>query len=102
MSSIRGRSIKTGGMVVDVGGASGRTDASQQTRPAFKMTAGIFQPKARTAVGGANGGSDHAALFLDPSSVGFWRLVIVAGAVAYIVGFHVSLGRTRLGIGPGR
>lgn len=102
MSSIRGRSIKTGGMVVDVGGATARTDASQQTRPAFKMTAGIFMPRNRTsAVGGGSADSGHGHL-IDPSSVSFWRLVIFGGAVAYIVGFHLSLGRTRLGIGPGK
>lgn len=86
-------------MVVDSGGASGRTDSSQMTRPAFKVSAGIFQPRQKTAVGGA-GGLGHP--LLDPSTVGFWRLVIAGAAFAYIVGFHITLGRTRLGLGPGR
>lgn len=95
MSSTRGRVGRVGGMAVDQG-AAGRTDDSQQTRPAFKLQANWQSPLSKTPVGGP--GSIHP--ILDWNSVSFWRLFWTGAALAYIVGFHLKLGRVRLGIGP--
>jgi hypothetical protein len=99
VSSIRGRVVKTGGVVTDAG-ASPRTDAQQVTRPAFRFPQGSFRVPA--SAGGTGGGKAGVHPYLDTSSVTFWRLVIVGLAAAYIVGFHVSLNGIKLGIGPGR
>lgn len=96
MASTRGRTGRVGGMAVDAG-ASGRTDSSQLTRPAYKISAGIFQPSG-TSVGGPGGVNVHP--LFDINSVSFWRFFWTAAAVAYIVGFHLRLGRVRLGVGP--
>lgn len=96
MSTIRGRAIKVGGVAYQVGGADGRQDSNQVVRPAFKITAGIKEPTGVPGIGGA-----HAALF-DLSGVTAWRLIAVGLALAYVVGFHVSAGKLRLGIGPGK
>lgn len=94
MATIRGRAIKVGGVATDVGGASGRADSNNLTRPAYRVTAGQFQPiPSRLGIG-------HE--LFDLSQVGSWRLIAVAVAVAYVVGFHITAGRARLGIGPGR
>jgi hypothetical protein len=95
MPTIRGRAIKVGGMATDGQGATARVDpVSQQTRPAFRSAAQIFQP-----TGGAGGrGFGAVGPLLDPSTVAFWRLLAVALALAYIIGFHVTLGRVKIGI----
>lgn len=80
-------------MVTDTAGATGREDAgSNLLRPAFSFKSGTSMPGA----GGAASG--HAAL-LDLSSVTSWRLLYTAAAVAYIVGFHASLGRIGVRVG---
>ena len=94
-STIRGRAVKVGGVAVQ-SGAAGRADVSQVTRPAFTIQAGIRKP-----TGGAGSVAGGQSLF-DSSSVAFWRLVAVGLAVAYVIGFHVTLGGMRLGVGPGR
>jgi hypothetical protein len=99
MSTMRGRVIKQGGIAVQDGGA-GRTNGIGVVRPAFAVSSSTGQ---RGAVGGPGGpwiGFDHP--LFDPGSVSAWRLVAVALAVAYVVGFHVSIGKTRLGLGPGK
>ena len=81
-------------MVTDPQGATPRTDAgSNLLRPAFSFKQGVSMPGA----GGA-AASGHAAL-LDLSSVASWRLVYTGLAVAYIVGFHASLGRIGVRVG---
>lgn len=92
MSTIRGRAVKVGGVATQPQGAEGRTTAAQITRPAFTIGPGPGQP-----MGGASGGG-----LLDLSTVGAWRLIAVGVAFAYVIGFHVSAGKIRLGIGPGR
>jgi hypothetical protein len=98
MSTIRGRAIMVGGMGgtgTPLGGAEARTDPNTLlTRPAYRITSGVFQP--------TPGRLDIGHPLLDLSSVGAWRLIAVAVAVAYVVGFHVTIGRARVGIGPGR
>lgn len=96
MSTIRGRAIKVGGVATQAAGAAPRTDSSGVTRPAFTIQAGIRKPT------GGPGYLVGPTTLLDPSSVAFWRLVAVAAAVAYVVGFHVTLNGFRLGVGPGR
>lgn len=96
MSTIRGRAIKVGGVATQPEGWAARTDSSGVTRPAFTIQAGIRKPT------GGPGYLVGPGALLDPSSVAFWRLVAVGVAVAYVVGFHVSLNGFRLGIGPGR
>lgn len=103
MSTIRGRAIKVGGVNVadnPGGGAGGRTSPqTNATRPAFVIQAGLRKPTG--GAGFATGNSGEASWF-DTSNVAFWRLVAVGLAVAYVVGFHVSLNGVRLGLGPGR
>jgi hypothetical protein len=102
VSTIRGRAIKVGGVFQSDqgGGASGRTNPqTNATRPAFVIQAGIRKPTG--GAGFATGGAGQAS-WLDPTSVHFWRLVAVGLALAYVVGFHVSLNGVRLGLGPGR
>jgi len=103
VSTIRGRAIKVGGVNVAEnpgGGASGRTNPqTNATRPAFVIQAGLRKPTGQA--GFATGGAQLPGWF-DTSSVGFWRLVAVGLALAYVVGFHVSLNGVRLGLGPGR
>jgi hypothetical protein len=92
----RGRAIKVGGMAIDLG-ASGRTESpphNNLTRPAYMTAQGFQSPAPPAAVGGGG----HP--LLDLSTVAGWRLVFVGVALAYVVGFHVTLGRTRLGLGP--
>ena len=81
-----------GGMAVDAG-ASGRTGGAatftgQDTivRPAYRVSAQIFKPTTPATFTG----------FLDPSSISFWRLAIGAAAVAYIMGFHLKIGKVRI------
>lgn len=93
MSSIRGRAIKVGGVAAQ-DGAEGRSDNNLLTRPAYRITSGQFQPIPSML------GPGHP--LFDLSTPGAWRLVAVAVAVAYVIGFHVTAGRVRLGIGPGR
>lgn len=95
MSTIRGRAVKVGGQVVDQG-AGARTDPTQLTRPAFRWSAGRSIP---TGQGGGSLGGGTTSLF-DPSQITFWRFFWVGVAVVYVLGFHVTIGRTRLGIGP--
>lgn len=103
MSTIRGRAIRVGGVNVAEnpgGGAGGRTSPqTNATRPAFVIQAGYRKPTGQA--GFATGGAAQASWF-DTSSVAFWRLVAVGFALAYVVGFHVSLNGVRLGLGPGR
>lgn len=87
------RRVRTGGMMTDAG-ASGRTDSgSNLLRPAYSYQ-GVITP----GEGGA--GAGHA-VFLDLSNVASWRLIFVGAALAYIVGFHVSLGRLKLNVSRG-
>jgi hypothetical protein len=93
VSTIRGRAIQVGG----VGGeadAESRVDRNMLQRPAYRITAGQFQPIPATL------GPGHP--LLDLSTVGAWRLIAVGAALAYVIGFHVTLGRMNIGIGPGR
>lgn len=94
MSSIRGRAIKVGGVETQTVGAASRVDRNNLTRPAYRITAGQVQPIPGYL------GPGHP--LLDLTQVGAWRLIIVGLAVAYIVGFHLTLGRARIGIGPAR
>lgn len=94
MSSIRGRAIKVGGVETDAAGFASRVDRNNLTRPAYRITAGQVQPVPGIL------GPGHP--LLDLSQVSSWRLIAVAVAVAYIVGFHVTIGRARVGIGPAR
>jgi hypothetical protein len=99
VSTIRGRAVRVGGVAVN-DGAAGRTNPqTNATRPAFVIQAGIRKPTG--GAGFATGGAGQASWF-DPSQVYFWRLVAVGLALAYVVGFHVSLNGVRLGLGPGR
>jgi len=91
MSSIRGRAISVGGMATTEGASAGRPAA---TRPGYRITAGQMQPIPGSL------GLGHP--LLDLSSVGAWRLIAVGLALAYVIGFHVTLGRARVGIGPAR
>lgn len=87
----RGRAMLQGG----VGGpadAQSRVDANQLTRPAYRFTAQIMEPT------GNRLGPGHP--LFDPNSIGFWRLLFAALALAYVVGFHVTLGSVKLGLGP--
>ena len=93
MSTTRGRAIQVGGVDVTPG-ANSRVDANNLTRPAYRITSGVVQP-----IGGRLG-PGHP--LLDLSTVGGIRLLVVALAVAYVSGFHVTLGRARIGIGPAR
>ena len=96
MSTIRGRAIKVGGVAFQ-DGAAPRTNDLGVVRPAFAIHAGIRQP-----IGGGSSGFSLGHPLLDLSSVSAWRLIAVGLAFAYVVGFHVTLGRTRLGLGPAR
>ncbi len=103
MSSMRqrgaGNVIKQGGVATQ-DGAAGRTNAVGVPRAAFAVSSTTGQ---RGPVGGPGGpwlGMGHP--IFDLSEVSAWRLIAVGVAVAYIVGFHVTLGRTRLGLGPAR
>lgn len=99
MSSMRGRAIKAGGVAVQ-DGAAGRTTGLGIVRPAFAVSSTTGQ---RGAIGGPGGpwlGVGHP--IFDLGDVSAWRIIAVALAAAYVVGFHVTLGRTRLGIGPGK
>lgn len=97
MSTIRGRAIKVGGVAWQ-DGAAPRTNDFGIVRPAFAINAGIRQPIG----GGASGGLSLGHSLFDLSSVSAWRLIAVGIALAYVVGFHVTLGRTRLGLGPAK
>lgn len=95
MSTIRGRAIKVGGIATEPAGFSTRTGGADDsvTRQAYQSAAGQIQPLSNLTLG-------HP--LLDLSQVGTWRLLAVAAAAAYVIGFHVSLGRFKLGLGPGR
>lgn len=92
-SGMRGR---LGGVATQAGAAPRASDLGV-VRPAFTYSAGIKQP-----VGGAGTGFSLGHPLFDLSSVGAWRLIAVGVALAYVVGFHVTLGRTRIGLGPAR
>lgn len=94
MSGMRGRAIRQGQMVTDAGASARTTPGSNLLRPAYTYQGGTPQP---AGVGGAGG--DHAEFF-DLSNVASWRLIFFLAAVGYIIGFHTSLGRVRVGIGP--
>lgn len=105
-TSTRGRTARLGGVefLDPSGGRAGRTNPQTQvTRPGFRFNAQIRTPSGVNPIGsgGTGGGGGLAALF-DPSSAATWRLVAVALAFAYVVGFHVTLSGIRLGLGPGR
>jgi hypothetical protein len=103
-TSTRGRTARLGGVefLDPSGGRAGRTNPQNQvTRPGFQYNAQIRVPTQKPPLGGGVGAVGLAGLF-DPSSAGFWRLVAVGLAFAYVVGFHVSLSGFRLGLGPGR
>lgn len=95
MSSMRGRVVKQGGVAWQPAGAAPRTSDLGIVRPAFVVQGGRTRP----TYGGFGGA---AASLFDLSSVASWRLIAVGIAVAYVVGFHVTIGRTRLGLGPAR
>ena len=92
MATTRGRVVKGGGVAVQPQGGAPRTDTSGSStllRPAFTFNAGILKPTMPASLSSA----------FDPSSVMFWRLLLVGLAVAYIYGFHVKLpivGRIRV------
>lgn len=93
MSATRGRNVIIGGVQVEPAGYGGRVNENLLTRPAYRYSGGgQIQPIP------ASLGFGHP--LLDLGQVGAWRLITVGLAVAYVVGFHVMLGRTRLGIGP--
>lgn len=94
LSVIGGTAVKVGGMATDDGATARTGGAGVQVRPAFQSAAGQIQPL--PPVGGA-----HVATLFDLSSVISWRLFIVAAAAAYILGFHVTLGGKKVGVGPG-
>ena len=94
MSSFRGRTGHQGNVAVQAG-AEARTTPNGIVRPAFRMNASYLRP---AQAGGPKAGHP----LLDLSSVAGWRLVAVAAAIAYVIGFHVTIGRTRLGLGPAR
>ena len=96
MTTIRGRAIKLGGVATQPTGFAGRAQ-DQVTRPAFVIQAGIRKP-----TGGPPAYQVGQGTLWDPSTPGFWRIVLVAGAFLYVVGFHVSLHGIRMGIGPGK
>lgn len=103
-TSTRGRTARLGGVefLDPSGGRAGRTNPQTQvTRPGFRFNAQIRTPSGVPPLGATGGGGGLAALF-DPSSAATWRLVAVALAFAYVVGFHVTLSGMRLGLGPGR
>lgn len=89
-----GSEVRPGGVATDAG-ASGRTDPiSRITRPAYRTSQGVTQP-----TGGQGGPASHP--LLDLSTVSGWRTVFVLAALAYVAGFHITLGRFRVGAGPG-
>lgn len=101
MSGMRrgGLAVKQGGVAVQ-DGAGSRTNNLGMVRPAFAVSSNTGQ---RGAIGGPGGpwlGLGHP--IFDLADVSAWRLIAVGLALAYVVGFHVTLGRTRLGIGPGK
>jgi hypothetical protein len=96
LGTIRGRAVKVGGVAFQQGAAP-RTNELGVVRPAFAINAGIRQP-----LGGAGAGFSLGHPLLDLGSVSGWRMVAVGLAFLYVVGFHVTLGRTRLGLGPAR
>src|SRR5258708_7672391 len=96
MSGTRGRGINTavkvGGMATDDGASARTGGAGIQVRPAFQSAAGALQPLPPV--------DGQVSTLFDLSSVISWRLLIIAGAALYIWGFHVTLGRVRVGVGP--
>lgn len=105
MSSMRravGMVGRPGGVATQ-DGAAARTNGLGIVRPAFAVSAKTGQ---RGAIGGPGGpwltSLGHPLFTLGNGDVSAWRLIAVGLAFAYVVGFHVSLGRTRLGIGPGK
>lgn len=98
MSGFRGRAIRQGTVVTQPAGAAPRTTGDGGTallRPAFSFKSGVAMPGAGGAAAGGHGA------FFDLSSVASWRLIFVGLAVAYIIGFHASLGRIGVRVGPG-
>jgi len=94
LASIRGRAVKVGGVAVQPQGGAARTDtsttgASSVLRPAYSFSASTLRPTIPAS---------FTSVF-DPSSVLFWRLLLVGAAVLYIYGYHVKLpivGRVRV------
>jgi hypothetical protein len=91
---MRGRQ---GGVALQPAGAAPRANDLGIVRPAFTFSNGL-----RPAAGGASTGFSLGHPLFDLSSVSSWRLIAVGLALAYVVGFHVTLGRTRVGLGPAR
>ena len=94
MSTLRGRAVRRGMMVTQDGAAPRveQADAGQNLlRPSFRWSGGTSMP-------GAGGASPHGA-FLDLSQVSSWRTIYAAASLAYIVGFHASLGRLNVRVG---
>jgi len=92
VATTRGRAVKIGGVAVQPQGGAPRTTTTGQStllRPAFSFNASVLKPTMPATLTGV----------LDPSSVLFWRLLLVGLAVAYIWGFHVRIpivGRVRV------
>jgi hypothetical protein len=97
MATIRGRALKVGGVATQPQGGASRTDtsptsatgASSILRPAYSFNASILRPTMPSSFTSA----------FDPSSILFWRLLLVGAAVLYIYGYHVKLpvvGRVRV------
>lgn len=90
MSTTRGRVIRPGGVAYDPQGATPRTEAGPGnqpiTRPAYRVSQGVFQP---AGIGGPGGG----APLLDISGVPFWRLFWTLAAAAYLGFWFVSVRR---------
>lgn len=90
-----GRVLRAGGMQTEPAGYSVRTEGNPPIlRPGYVVSQGTIMP---SGTGGA--GPVGASTLLDLSTVSAWRLIAVAAAIAYIWGFHVSLGRVRVGVG---
>jgi len=89
VATIRGRALKVGGVAVQPQGGAARTEASPTSatgassilRPAYSFSASQLRPTIPAS---------FTSVF-DPSSILFWRLLLVGAAVLYIYGYHVRL-----------
>jgi hypothetical protein len=101
MATTRGRAIHVGGVGGPAEVQPGRVDPNNLVRPAYAISNEGRLRASGGPAGVALGLGAHSFL-TDPSQIGFWRFLIGGLALAYVVGFHVTLGRTRLGLGPAR
>lgn len=95
MATTRGRVVRIGGMAADAGATTRTqpdTSVSGQSailRPAYRISATTIVPTTPQS---------NLLGYLDPNSLAFWRLAIGIGAVGYILGWHVKLGKLRIKI----